>query len=537
VRKNFPVTQVERPVEDGRYIVSQTDAKGRITYVNPYFIEISGFAENELLGKAHNLVRHPDMPPEAFADMWATLQGGLPWTGVVKNRCKNGDYYWVLANVTPILEGGRTLGYMSVRSKPNRHQVARADALYTALRNGSAGDVRIEAGRVLHTGWRGRLARLLHPSLKTTLALGLGGMIALLGAIAAYAGFALRAPGLVLAALAGVALAGFLWARLCLHIIGPLAAAAAVARAIAGGNLQRSFAVDRHDEVGKLMSALQQMNVNLQAIIGDVRSSASAIGDATREIADGNMDLAHRTERQAASLEETASSMEELSAAVRQNASHAEQANTCAASAAGVAREGGAVVSQVVHTMDEISGSAQRIADIIGLIDSIAFQTNILALNAAVEAARAGEQGRGFAVVAAEVRALAQRSAAAAKDIKQLIDSSLATVSSGATLVQRAGSTMDGIVASVDQVSAIMAEITVATSEQSAGIALVNRAITSLDDTTQQNAALVEHAATAAASLAEQAQGLLKTVSVFRLGQTAPAPAPAAPARPALRAA
>jgi len=259
------------------------------------------------------------------------------------------------------------------------------------------------------------------------------------------------------------------------------------------------------------------MRDSLAAIVGQVRSGADTIATASTQIAAGNLDLSSRTEQQASSLEETASSMEELTSTVKQNADNARQANQLAASASEVALKGGAVVAQVVDTMDGINASSKKIVDIIGVIDGIAFQTNILALNAAVEAARAGEQGRGFAVVATEVRSLAQRSAAAAKEIKALIGDSVAKVDVGSALVGQAGSTMEQIVASIGRVTDIMGEITAASSEQSAGIELVNQAITEMDGVTQQNAALVEQAAAAAESMQDQASTLAQMVSVFKL--------------------
>jgi methyl-accepting chemotaxis protein len=260
------------------------------------------------------------------------------------------------------------------------------------------------------------------------------------------------------------------------------------------------------------------MNESLRRIVGEVRVGTDMISTASREVASGSMDLSSRTEQQASSLEETASSMEELTSTVKQNADNARQANTLANSASDIAVKGGEVVSQVVDTMGAISGSARKIVDIIGVIDGIAFQTNILALNAAVEAARAGEQGRGFAVVASEVRTLAQRSAAAAKEIKTLIDDSVDKVDAGSMLVAQAGATMDEILASVQRVTDIMGEITSASSEQEAGIEQINIAITEMDAVTQQNASLVEEAAAAAASMTEQAASLAHAVAVFKLG-------------------
>lgn len=302
-------------------------------------------------------------------------------------------------------------------------------------------------------------------------------------------------------------------------IVRPVQAAVKLANSVAAGDLTQDIQVRSKDETGQLLQALKRMNDNLVQIVGQVREGTDAIASASAQVASGNMDLSSRTEQQASSLEETASSMEELTSTVKQSADNARQANELAMSASNVAVKGGEVVSQVVETMEEINASSRKIVDIISTIDGIAFQTNILALNAAVEAARAGDQGRSFAVVAAEVRTLAQRSAAAAKEIKALIEDSVTKVESGSSLVNEAGSTMNEIVAQVQRVTDVMAEILVATKEQATGIEQVNRAISEMDQVTQQNAALVEEAAAAADAMRSQADGLAQTVSVFKVSE------------------
>ncbi|MDP3671877.1 MAG: methyl-accepting chemotaxis protein [Telluria sp.] len=314
-------------------------------------------------------------------------------------------------------------------------------------------------------------------------------------------------------------------------ITGPLNEAVGIARRVADGDLTSIIEVARRDETGQMMEALRHMNASLIKIVAEVRAGTESIASASGEIASGNLDLSSRTEQQAASLGQTSGAMRELTNTVQQNADNARQANALAATASEVALRGGSVVSHVIDTMGSITASSKKIADIIGVIDGIAFQTNILALNAAVEAARAGEQGRGFAVVASEVRNLAQRSAAAAKEIKVLIGHSVDTVGAGSKLVDEAGQTMDKIVNSVKEVVRIMSDISTASLEQSSGIEQINHAIMDMDGRTQQNAALVEEAAAAAASLQEQAAKLVQVVSVFKLGaqgqsETAAAAAP-----------
>jgi aerotaxis receptor len=344
-------------------------------------------------------------------------------------------------------------------------------------------------------------------------------------------GHAANSYGIFAATFLGLLINVFLWYTLRVSVLQPLDRALHGARQIAAGDLSGSFDTEATDEVGQLLRALQQMNSNLIATIRDVRVNVETMAVATRQIAAGNADLSGRTEAQAASLEETASSVEQFSSTVKQNADNSEQANKLAQNASDVAVQGGVIVADVIATMDEINNSSRKIVDIIGLIEGIAFQTNILALNAAVEAARAGEQGRGFAVVAGEVRNLAQRSATAAKDIKNLIDVSVGKVSAGMVQVDRAGATMKQVVASVQQVTAIMREISVASHEQSIGVDQVNSAIAHMDQVTQQNAALVEEAAAATASLALEAGGLTQAVSLFKFGpvRTARSARPAAP--------
>ncbi|MFZ6751138.1 methyl-accepting chemotaxis protein [Undibacterium sp. Ren11W] len=326
--------------------------------------------------------------------------------------------------------------------------------------------------------------------------------------------FKIFSISIILLALVSGSLIGYWLIR---SITRPLDYAVSIAEHIANGDLTQQIKVTSSDETGKLLQALDNMNLHLIQTVSEVRIGTDTIATASSQIAAGNLDLSSRTEQQASSLEETASAMEELTSTVKQNADNAGQANQLVVAANDYAVKGQAVVGEVVQTMGSIKDSSRKIVDIIGVIDGIAFQTNILALNAAVEAARAGEQGRGFAVVASEVRNLAQRSAGAAKEIKSLIDDSVSKVDAGSSLVDSAGVTMAQIVTSVKQVADIMSEIAAASHEQSDGIEQVNLAVIQMDETTQQNAALVEQAAAAAASMQNQAANLAQTVSIFKL--------------------
>jgi len=721
MRINMPVTNVEREMQDGEFLVSKTTPKGVITYINQPFVAMSGYTEPELIGQAHNIVRHPDMPPEAFEDFWNTIKLGKPWSGMVKNRSKDGGFYWVFANATPIKEQGRITGHMSVRSKPSREQIQAADALYRDMREGRA-KIDIIHGEIVGKNVFGRfLHRMKRVGLRTQIAL----LVTLpLIAVATALWLTGQQSMLVYGSLiAGAIFSVGLGKYLCRNICLPIDNLKGHLEKMAQGDYTNQITVMRHDEIGLLTEALKsiqiragvdftetkRMNVEnlrirnaldiassavmiadamgliifmnqkvreilsnekdeaamrqalksrlanldqvqemdnvkvngrvyslrltpvmsedgtragaavewqdhtqeltvekevveivqaavagdfskrlplagkdgffkqlaeginrlmettaqglndlagmldalakgdltqtitrqyqgmfgqlkddanltatqLTGIIGQIKEAAELIGTASKEIADGNVDLSQRTEEQAANLEETAASMEQLTSTVKQNADNARQANQLAASASEVAVKGGEVVGQVVQTMSAINESSKKVVDIISVIDGIAFQTNILALNAAVEAARAGEQGRGFAVVATEVRTLAQRSAAAAKEIKELIGNSVHKVEDGTELVDQAGRTMQEIVLSVKRVTDIMGEISSASQEQSLGIEQVNQAVTQMDEITQQNAALVEQAAAASESMREQAEQMIRAVGTFKLAQRA----------------
>ncbi len=518
MRLNQPVTQHEFVLPDGATLVSTTDLRSHITYCNAAFMAASGFAREELIGQPHNMIRHPDMPAEAFRDMWATLQSGSPWSAVVKNRRKNGDHYWVLANATPIMDKGQAIGYLSVRTKPSRQQVEAAEALYAQMRTeAQAGKLTtvLRKGRLVKQGWSGRLGRWLRPTMGKQmgiLTVLLAWLIHAIGANAQALPDAWRMVALGVTTVLALITARLMWGLL----IRPLQSTIGFANQMAGGDLSARLEGLGSGEFGALANALNQLNVNLQAVVGDVRREVESLHEAASEISSGNHDLSTRTVAQASSIEETAASMEEITATVEQSSQSAAEAHKLSTRAAQVATEGNTAMTTIVSAMDDIHRSSHRISEIIQVIEGISFQTNILALNAAVEAARAGAQGRGFAVVAAEVRSLAQHTSSAAKEIKQLIGESAAQIAGGTERVHNAGHTMAQVVQAVEQVNGLISDITTATMEQSGGLAQINAAMGELESATQQNSAMVEQLASSAGALRSQAESMQGSVQIFR---------------------
>jgi len=731
MKVNLPVTTKEQFMREGSILVSKTDLKGIITYCNRDFIEISGFHEGEIIGKNHNLVRHPDMPPEAFKDLWETSKAGRPWTGIVKNRCKNGDFYWVKANVTPLYENGQCTGYMSVRTIPSKAEVSAAEELYAKINAKQASLGPTGIGKLL-VAFGSLKIKLLLNALVVFAAIGFFLLSYLATTGAASATITATATAFALITL----VAGVL---LSIRIAKPFAYIEQKLRQIADGNFFDWIDASRQDEFGKLQEVIKMTQIKLGFDVMDGREQAAASmriktaldnvstsvmmadpecniiylnetaktlfqdaesdlrqdlpgfdassllgtsidtfhkdpskqrgmlanlssvyqteilvggrtlriianpvidssgrrlgtavewtdrtaevavekeidgivnaaqagdlsnrldmagkvgffkdlcggintligvidnaftdiaqamdsmshGDLTRpitnnyegvfdkvktdvngtiskldevlaqlgqstdliatsagEIVSGNNSLSGRTEQQASSLEETAASMEELTSTVKNNAGNATEANKVATNARELAEQGGVVVNKAVEAMGDISTASRKISEIIGVIDEIAFQTNLLALNASVEAARAGEQGRGFAVVASEVRNLAGRSATAAKEIKELIQDSETKVVVGSELVDESGKTLSEIVSIVTDVGGLISEIAAASAEQSEGIDQVNCAVTSMDQLTQQNAALAEETSAASVSMSDETQEMSKLMGFFKI--------------------
>ncbi|UXH79824.1 methyl-accepting chemotaxis protein [Roseateles amylovorans] len=515
MRMNTPVTQREFPFPPGKTLVSVTDLKGRIVYCNSAFIEVSGYSKDELLGQPHNLVRHPDMPEEAFRDMWATIGSGQPWTGMVKNRRKDGDHYWVVANATPMFRDGKTVGFLSVRIAPSRQEVTSAEQLYTTLRQ-EASDARLTTGlhhgAVVRLGAMARAARAIQRPLS---AVGWPGLLAAGAAAVAFGlgQFASATWGLPLAIAAGL-IAPLLQRRMQAQSLAELSMAAIQ---LAGGDLDVKIAEPDSTPVGQLRHIVRQLSVNLKTVIGDVAGEMDQLRKAVAEISAGNLDMSSRTEAQAGSVQQTAASMEEINGTVQNSAASAQQGAEFVRKSAVSAREGNRSVDDLVGVMTSISESSSRIGDITQVIESVAFQTNILALNAAIEAARAGEAGRGFAVVASEVRALAARTSGAAREIKQLIEEAGHRVEAGNRQTGQVRTHMHDVVNSFEEVQVLLDRVSHAAAEQQGGVAQVNSAVAHIDGLTQQNAAMVEELAASAQALTRQVENVSDSLQLFRL--------------------
>ncbi len=481
MRLNEPVTQRDMGMDPNCEIISTTNLKGALTSANEDFIRMSGYTWEELELKNHNIIRHPDVPPEAYAMLWETLKAGKPWMGIVKNRNKNGDHYWVDAFASPQYEDGKIIGYQSVRVKAEKAWVNRAEALYAQVMSKKSADdkrrSKLDSIRLTRfpIGFTTKI-------MSTCVAI-----IALM-----CLGLALTQQISPIAALISFCLGSFVSVAAIYPMMACLRNLAEKSKKFACDPLTCFIYTGRTDEIGQLEYVQIFQNAKLRTAIGRVRESSSVLEQAAQNIATGNIDLATRTESQASSLEETASSMEEITSTVQQNAQHAQHANQLVQDARIQAENSESIVVSTLHAMNEINASSKEIADIINVIDDIAFQTNLLALNAAVESARAGEQGRGFAVVANEVRNLAGRSAESAKQIKALINDSASKVENGTQLAHQSAESLKMINKSMQSIADFIASISQSYQEQSDGIEQINQAVMHIDEVTQKNGQLVE---------------------------------------------
>lgn len=496
-------------------MVSKTDLRGNITYVNSDFVKISGFSEEELIGSPQSIVRHPDMPPEAFRDFWATIRSGRAWTGLVKNRCKNGDYYWVEANAAPLIKDGKIVGYTSVRVKPTRDQVRIAEEAYSQIRSGDK-SLRIVDGTVVQHNPMHRWMFWRRASYQSKLSVTVFLVTACFGALV-FPIFPDSGTNRLVFGAVGVATLAAYYVLVTKTLIRPLRQAKVDIDTMSAGDLTGKISAIGRNELTDVLQGLRVLQTNVKLLVGQIKESTDVVRRESESMADGSAAVSSRIETQASTLEETTSSMEELTSTVQKNADLANEVHGLISGARLTAVEGGKDVAQVIEVMTTIRESSRRVADIIAVIDGIAFQTNILALNAAVEAARAGEQGRGFAVVASEVRALAHRSAAAAKEIGSLISDSVSSVQVGTELADHAGQTMTRIVAGVEKVAELMQDIALASNEQSNSLAQMFVAISEMDRDTQTNATVVEETANGTAQLRDQAEHLSNLVNSFRL--------------------
>ena len=581
MRTNLPITQQEYLLPDGMTIVSRTDLKGRITYVNPDFLVASGFEESELIGKAHNIVRHPDMPEEAFADLWVTLQAGRPWTGFVKNRRKNGDYYWVCANATPILENGQVTGYLSVRTRPSRETVAACEAIYKRFREKQAKGLAVREGHVVKVGGLARL-NVVGRAIDR---LSLGTKFSLIG-LGMFSGWGMGVAAdhfnlmpLALAAGATTLASLVTGAVLVRRIVRSVKSAAAFLDHFSQGNFDGAIDARGHDDMSQAMLALKRVQTRIGFEFSDAKRRAVEVeqqrqdetvvaqevsdaviaatqGDMTRRITlEGKNEFFQRLCGGFNDLLDTVTrTLVEVREAADHLASASEQVNQTSQSLSHGASQQAANVEETTASLQEMSASVRQnaesatvtdgiatkaaqqaqeggqvvgrtveamkqIATKISIIDDIAYQTNLLALNAAIEAARAGEHGKGFAVVAAEVRKLAERSQVAAQEIGTLAGSSV-------KLAETAGSLLGNMVPSIQKTGELVQEIAAASGEQNDGVAQITAAMNHLSSTTQQTASASEELSATAEELSAQAAQLKDLIATFQLrsdDQRAPA--------------
>ncbi|WP_339119318.1 methyl-accepting chemotaxis protein [Halomonas sp. BMC6] len=527
MRNNGYVSQTNYPIEPDDFLISRTDINGYITYANPRFIEVSGFSIEELMNEPHNVVRHPDMPPEVYRDMWATLREGLSWQGYVKNRRKNGDHYWVHANVVPVVDRGELQGYASLRSYAGEEKARYFDHLYRQMRENSC-PYYLKRGKLKRKGLRGKLpsfqwegvkARVIGSSIASAALLGAGLWVAQRFGLT---GWSLGVLALVLAS--------SIWSVNAL-LLGSLNRSVAslkdIALQLAAGNLNTVIPSTRRQSLRQTLEALQLMRRSLLSTASDIQRNMEAIGPVVNQILNNNTNMADRLEQQASAVQETAASMEEISSTVRQSASNAQLASKAADTNLAEVGTATRLTDELAHAMEALTKQSERMKHMVQTIDAIAFQTNILALNASVEAARAGEHGRGFAVVAQEVRKLSNQTADAAKEVQRMIVDTNQSVLESAAHTRETQAATQRIRQASQRVNDLMEEISRAASEQSDGVAQIGLAIAEIDSTTQASATDMESYRRVADTLSGEAAALTNSVNAFRTSQGGVQPLPA----------
>jgi aerotaxis receptor len=519
------VTETEYVLGETDTIISKGDLHGNITYVNRDFVKISGYTEAEVMGGPQSILAHPDTPPQVFEDFLRTLKANKTWTGVTKGRRKNGDYFWVEMIAAPIFENRRPVGCITIRTRPSVEKIRAAELAYQAMRSG--GHMGMDQGRITSRttlrDWRWLSHFTMTVRMNLLAALQCVLFLAVPAALWPLDGNAAGwlAPACVLGA-ALCPLAPWLLAR---GIAAPLSRLRGLIDDMSEGDLAGDIAAHGDSEIDRLHHSLRMLQTNLKLLVSQIKETTERVNGGALRIASDNADLSQRTDAQTRSLQRATQSLQQLTATVSQNAAAAHEANALALATSGSAANGQRAVGAVIHTMGAIKDCSGRIADIIGVIDGIAFQTNILALNAAVEAARAGEQGRGFAVVASEVRNLAGRSADAAREIKALIVDSVQQVEAGSRLVDDAGAAIADIVGTAGRVTTFMRDIAAASGGQKIGIGDVNDAVVEMERMTRQNARLAGQAKAESTHMREQAGKLAELVCAFRLRPAPPRPA------------
>lgn len=509
MRINNPVTQHEYQLPDDATLMSTTDTRSHITYANSAFIESSGFSEAELMGQPHNLIRHPDMPSDAFADLWFTLRQGESWTGLVKNRRNNGDHYWVRANVTPVYRNEELTGYISVRNVPTREEIQSTERLYQAVNEKRAGSLRFFKGVVVRSGWLSPLSLFQKISVAWRMALPLC-LFALIALMLPLVELNYGVQAAIIVVAAGAA-GGFMHAQIAL----PLKTIVNQMQNIVSGRKAGHVRFNRVDEIGTMMRLVNQAGLNLHSLVNDVSVQAGGISEISQQLQANSTALNERTDETSAQLQQTAAAIEEITSAVQQTAATSEMTIAMAEKTRIVAQEGATVMEETIDVMKSISKISHQIVDIIGVIDSIAFQTNILALNAAVEAARAGASGKGFAVVASEVRNLAQHSASSAKEIKTLIERNVESVRSGVEMVERAEKHISEMAGDIRHMSQLIKEVGHATGEQTRALSLINESVSQIETMSKNNAQMVSHSTEVAGDLNRRGNRLTSAINVF----------------------